>query len=182
MFPFVVMFETFLAFGVLPCNFSTTSHADLNYHIAKKHTASQPKVTHNFPGFNSLRQHRIQHKHLRKKVQKEVNLETLKIDDLNDENIQDKLQSCKQFVVDSEIENPRLWVSNYAIKPLTTKIVEESLDHVFKNMNCTAKVNPAFGFILDKVEEGRFKYFYAHEYNTLLDWLKVCEPIMTWQS
>ena len=27
-------------------NFSTTSQADLNYHIKKKHSASQSKVTH----------------------------------------------------------------------------------------------------------------------------------------
>ena len=34
---------------------------------------------------------------------------------------------------------------------------------------CAAKVNLAFGFILKNIEDGRFRYFYAHENNTLLD-------------
>ena len=58
---------------------------------------------------------------------------------------------------------------NYAIKTLCTKIVEEKLDHVFKNLKCVAKVNIAFGFNLKNIEDGRFRYFYAHENNTLLD-------------
>ena len=34
---------------------------------------------------------------------------------------------------------------------------------------CAAKVNLAFGFILKNIEDGWFRYFYAHENNTLLD-------------
>ena len=36
-------------------------------------------------------------------------------------------------------------------------------------MKCAAKVNLAFGFILKNIEDGGFRYFYAHENNTLLD-------------
>ena len=36
-------------------------------------------------------------------------------------------------------------------------------------MNCPAKVNIAFGFILKNIENGRFRYFYAHDNNTVLD-------------
>ena len=46
-------------------NFSTTSQADLNYHIAKKHSAAGPKNNHTceewsieFPSFYSLRHHK----------------------------------------------------------------------------------------------------------------------------
>ena len=55
--------------GTLYCtqcpNFSTKSQDDLNYHIAKKHSAPKPDVTfkcklcfQDFPGFYAFRQHR----------------------------------------------------------------------------------------------------------------------------
>ena len=55
--------------GTLYCtqcpNFSTTSQADLNYHIAKKNTTPRVKITHKckicfeaFSGFYALRQHK----------------------------------------------------------------------------------------------------------------------------
>ena len=47
--------------------------------------------------------------------------------------------------------------------------MNEKLDHFFNNLKCAAKVNLAFGFILKNVEDGGFRYFYAHENNTLLD-------------
>ena len=59
--------------GALYCpkspNFSTTSKDDLNYHIAKKHSAAGPKNSHTckecyaeIPGFYASRQHKnIQH-------------------------------------------------------------------------------------------------------------------------
>ena len=170
-----VQLEQFIVCTQCP-NFSTTSQVDLSYHIAKKHSASQPKVTHDcqecdesFPSFYSLRQHKNQHKDLRKKEEQELTLQSLKIDSLNNKNLQDEIQSCKHFLVDSEIEKARLKVFNYAIETLSTKIVGEQLDHVFKKLNCAAKVNLAFGFILKNIEDGRFRYFYAHENNTLLD-------------
>ena len=39
----------------------------------------------------------------------------------------------------------------------------------FNNLKCAAKVYLAFGFILKNIEDGGFRYFYAHENNTLLD-------------
>ena len=48
--------------------------------------------------------------------------------------------------------------------------MNEKLDHFFyNNLKCAAKLNLAFGFILKNVEDGGFRYFYAHENNTLLD-------------
>ena len=46
---------------------------------------------------------------------------------------------------------------------------ERELDHFFNNLKCAAKVNVAFGFILKNIEDGGFRYFYAHQNNTLLD-------------
>ena len=42
-------------------------------------------------------------------------------------------------------------------------------DHFFNKLECAARVNLAFGFILKNIEDGGFRYFYAHKNNTLLD-------------
>ena len=47
--------------------------------------------------------------------------------------------------------------------------MNEKLDHFFNNLKCAAKVNMASGFILKNKKDGGFRYFYAHENNTLLD-------------
>ena len=58
---------------------------------------------------------------------------------------------------------------NYAVETLNTEIVNDKLDNFFYNLKCAANINLAFGFILKNVEDGRYRYFYAHENNTLLD-------------
>ena len=55
----------------------------------------------------------------RKTVEQEL---TLKTDNLNDKNLQDKLQSCKHFLVDSEKKSVRHKVSIYAIETPSKKI------------------------------------------------------------
>ena len=57
-------------------------------------------------------------------------------------------------------------------------IVNEKLDNFFKNLKCAAKVNLAFVFILKNIEDGGFRYFYAHENNTLLDRSKLVCSIL----
>ena len=47
--------------------------------------------------------------------------------------------------------------------------MNEKLDQFFNKLRCAAKVNPVFGFLLKDIENGGFRYFYAHENNTLLD-------------
>ena len=71
--------------------------------------------------------------------------------------------------MDSELERARRKVFNYAVETLNETIVNEKLDHFFNNLKCAAKVNLAFGFILKNIEDGGFRYFYAHENNTSLD-------------
>ena len=58
---------------------------------------------------------------------------------------------------------------SYAIESLGTKIVPEKHNHVFKKFICAAKVNLAFEFNLKNIDDVRFRYFFAHENNTLLD-------------
>ena len=107
---------------------------------------------------------------------KTVNLEHI-VGDVEDQRLREELRSSQLFLVDSELERPRHKVFNYAVETLNETIVNEKVDHFFDNLKCAAKVNLAFGFILKNIEDGGFRYFYAHENNTLLDRSKlVCTP------
>ena len=89
--------------------------------------------------------------------------------DVDDHRFREELRSCQHSLVDSELERARHKVFNYAVETLNETIVNEKLDHFFNNLKCAAKVNLVFGFILKNIEDGEFRYFYAHENNTLLD-------------
>ena len=91
------------------------------------------------------------------------------IGDVEDHSLREELRSCQHFSVGSELDRARHKVFNYAVETLNETIVNEKLDHVFKDSKCAAKVNLAFGFILKNIEVGEFRYFYAHKNNTLLD-------------
>ena len=90
------------------------------------------------------------------------------VGDVDDHSLREELRSCQHFLVDSEIERARHKVFNYAVEALNETVVNKKLDHFFNNLKSAAKVNLAFGFILKNIEDGGFRYFYAHE-NNLLD-------------
>ena len=166
--------------GTLYCThcpkFSTKSQNNLNYHNAKKHSAPKPEVTfecklcyQEFPGFYALRQHRnTQHGTQIGSGTRDVDPEHI-VGDVGDHSLREELRSCQHFLVDSELERARHKVFNHAVETLNETIVNEKLDHFFNNLKRAAKVNLAFGFILKNIEDGGFRYFYAHENNTLLD-------------
>ena len=175
--------------GTLYCthcpNFFTKSQNDLNYHIAKKHSAPKPDITfkcnlcyQEFPGFYALRQHRnTQHTMQIGSRTRDVDVEHI-VGDVEDHSLREELCSCQHFLVDSELERARHKVFNYAVESLNETIVNEKLDHFFNNLKCAAKRNLAFGFILKKIEDGGFRSFYAHENNTVLDRSKlVCTHV-----
>ena len=89
--------------------------------------------------------------------------------DVEDHSFTEELRSCQHFLVDSELQRARHKVFNYAVETLNETVVNEKLDHFFNNLKSAAKVNVALGFILKNIEDGGFRYFYAHEDNTLLD-------------
>ena len=166
--------------GTLYCtqcpNFSTKSQNDMNYHIAKKHSAPKPDITfkcklsfQEFPGFFALCEHRnTQHGMQIGSGTGEVDVEHT-VGDVEDHAWREELRSCQHFLVDSELERARHKVFNYAVETLNETIVNEKIDHFLNNLKCAAKVNLAFGSILKNIEDGGFRYFYAHENNTLLD-------------
>ena len=89
--------------------------------------------------------------------------------DVEGHRLREELRCCQLFLLDSEVERARHKVFNYAVETLNETIVNEKLDHLFNNLKCAAKVILAFGFVFISIEDGGFRYFYAHESNTPLD-------------
>ena len=83
--------------------------------------------------------------------------------------VREELESCKQFLTDTEMENWRHRVFNFAMSSFDMILHNDKLDYVFKELKCAAKVNLAFGFVLENVEDGSSRYFYAHENNTVME-------------
>ena len=88
---------------------------------------------------------------------------------VDDQGLREELRSCQPFLVDSELERASHRVFNYAVETLREKFMSEKLNHFFNNSKCGAKVNMAFGFILENLEDEGFRFFYTHENKTLLD-------------
>ena len=88
------------------------------------------------------------------------------------------MESCKHFLTDTELENGRRRVFNFAMSTFDISSLNDKLHYVFKELKCAAKVNIAFGFILKNIEDGMCRYFYAHENNTVMEKSKLmCTPV-----
>ena len=125
------------------------------------------------PGFYALRQHKNTHHGTQIGFgASNIDVEDI-VGDVDDQNLREELQSCRYFLVDSEIQKGRQNVFNFAVNNLTAQIIEEKMDRVLDKLKCVAKLNLALGFILKNIEDGKFRYFYAHENNTLLEQSKL---------
>ena len=161
-------------------HFFTKSRDDLNYHIAKQHNTAGPSITYNcklchaeFPGFYALRQHKnTQHGTQNRFGASNIDVEDV-VGDVDDQSLREELQSCRHFLVHSEIQKGRHSVFNFAVNNLTAPVMEEKLDRVLDQLKCVAKPNLARGFILNNIEDGKFRHFYAHKNNTLLEQSKL---------
>ena len=88
--------------------------------------------------------------------------------DVDDQSLREELESCKHLT-DTEMENGRHRVFNFAMSSFDMSLLNDTLDFVFKELKCAAKVNLAFGFVLKNVEDILCRFFYAHENNTVMD-------------
>ena len=68
-----------------------------------------------------------------------------------------------------EIQKRRHSVFKFAVNNLTAQVIEEKMDRVLDKLKCVAKLNLALCFIVKNIEDGKFRYFYAHGNNTLLE-------------
>ena len=93
-------------------NFSTLSQDNLNYHVAKKHNVSRPSMRHKcklrhaeFRGFYALRQH----KNTENGPQKGFGASNIDVEDsvgdVDDQGLREELESCKQFLTNTEMDN-----------------------------------------------------------------------------
>ena len=67
------------------------------------------------------------------------------------------------------MENGRNKVFNLQMSKLDTEIINEKLEEVFNKLDSAAKINIALGFVLRNIETGEYRYFNAHENNTLFE-------------
>ena len=95
----------------------------------------------------------------------------------DDAELKEKLQACQYFLDDFELEKVRHRVFNFTASTFDNSFINKKLDLVLKELNCAAKFNLALGFFLKNVDDGSFRYFYAHENNTVMVRSKlVCTP------
>ena len=170
--------------GTLYCpkcpNFFTKARVALNFHIAKKHSAAGPKTSHTykecsieFPSFYSLR-HDKERYHTAETTSSGGKAEKQSLADAGDDkSLEEELQSCRHFLVDCGIRKGRHSVFNLVVNKLTAQVIEEKLDRILDKLKCAARLNLALGFILKNIKDGNFRYFYAHENNTLLEQSKL---------
>ena len=75
------------------------------------------------------------------------------VGDVDDQSLREELESCKHFLTDTELENGRHRVLNFAMPSFDIFLLNDKLDYVFKELKCAAKVNLAFGFVLKNTED-----------------------------
>ena len=73
--------------------------------------------------------------------------------DVDYQSLREELESCKHFLTDTEMENGTHRVFNFAISAFDIIFLNDKLDYVFEEQNCAAKVNLAFGFVLNNFED-----------------------------
>ena len=153
----------------------TQSTDDLNYHIAKQHSAAGPSKTYKCNVSQNFLAVMLYVYTKTLNMENKLGLERAIYDvediggDVDDQSLREELQSCRHFLVDSEKQKGRHSVFNFAVNNLTAQVLEEKLDRVLDEVKCVAKLNLALGFILKNIEDGKFLYFYAHENNILLE-------------
>ena len=120
---------TFFIFVGSSCtNFSAKSRGEMNYHIAKKHSKAISRIVHrcikcdkDFHGFYKTREH-TQKEHGAKRFSEAPNVDVAQLmRDLDDNSLKEQLETCKHFLVDSEMENGRNRVYKFAIDTLDPK-------------------------------------------------------------
>ena len=74
--------------------------------------------------------------------------------DVDDQSLREELKSCKHFLSDTEMENGRHRVFNFAMSSFDISLLNDKLDYVFKELKCAAKINIAFRFVLKNFKDG----------------------------
>ena len=127
--------------GALHCPksppFVTESRENLNYQVAKKHSAAGPKTNHlckdfsiESPSFYSLRHLKQPHDTAETTSRGEKAEMKSFGDSGDDKSLEEELQLCRHFLVDSDIERGRQSTFNFVVNSVTVHVTEEKLDRV----------------------------------------------------
>ena len=72
--------------------------------------------------------------------------------EIDDDSSKEEMRMCKHFPVDSHKKNGRHRVLIFAVDLLVAHTLSLKLDTVFEKLKCEAKLNIAFGFVLENIE------------------------------
>ena len=81
------------------------------------------------------------------------------LEDRDDVELKEELISCSEFLVDSHLETGSYCVFNFALSSFKNSFLNEKLDDFFNQLKYAAKVNLAFRFLLNNIEDGARRYF-----------------------
>ena len=90
--------------------------------------------------------------------------------DFDDNGLKEEMEPRKHLLVNSEMGKERHRVYNFAMDCLDPKYLVEKPDVVFDSLKRAAKINVAFGFLLENVEDRNCRscmFYYAHKNSTL---------------
>ena len=126
--------------------------------MAEKHSKATAMVVHqgrifdkDFHSFYNLREDkRKEHGAQRGSGAQNVDVAHV-IGDVVDNGLKEELETCKHFLVDSEMENGRHKVYNFAMDRLDLKYLLAKIDAMLDRLKCATNMNLAFGFVLKNV-------------------------------
>ena len=122
-----------------------------------------------FCWFVSLRLHR-QKVYNAKCVSETKNVDkTQLVGHTDNETLKEAKETCKHILLETEMENGRYRVFNFAMNILYAHTLSQKLVTLFGKLKCAAKLNIASGFVFIKVEDGICWYYYVHENSTLIE-------------
>ena len=83
--------------------------------------------------------------------------------EIDDESLKEELETCRNSLADSQKENGRHTVFNYGMETLGAHTLSQKLDTVSESLVFVTKMNVAFGFMLNNLEDGTSRYYHAYE-------------------
>ena len=158
-------------------NFSCKTQTEMDQHTATKRVIpsmiakTKCKISEEKNcSFYSLQRHKkAVHGTTKSGIQNgNVNLAAF-MDDYDDQALRQELTACPHFLVDSKFVRGRQHVFNFASTNVTPKILREKIQQVFELLHCAPEVSLALVFVLRNVEDGSYRFFYAHENCLLLE-------------
>ena len=83
--------------------------------------------------------------------------------------LKEEPNSCKSFPCWLWAWKRKILCLEVFTSSVNNLFLNEKLDHVFNQRKSAAKVNLAFQFVLENLEDGRCSYLYAYESNAVMD-------------